>query len=144
VAHANAELASAIDSRVELLSVELLEEHARRLAALLSIDPRGGWRGRAHLGQLKRNMRALRGVYQELADDARRESMSPATDKILNKFNHITTNARHNGSSTTFISSPPPRATSSTTSQPRFSSACRWSSPTSSPGSLGSMHWRSN
>ena len=29
-------------SEVELLSIELLEEHARRLAALFSIESRGG------------------------------------------------------------------------------------------------------
>jgi Flp pilus assembly protein TadB len=42
----------------ELLSIELLEEHARRLAALLSIAPRRGGNGRAHLRQLKRQIRA--------------------------------------------------------------------------------------
>ena len=53
---------------VELLSIELLEEHARRLAALLSINPRGGGDGRLHLRQLKTHMRALRAVYNVLAD----------------------------------------------------------------------------
>ncbi len=44
----------------ELLSIELLEEHARRLAALLSIAPRHGGSGRAHLRQVDAHMRALR------------------------------------------------------------------------------------
>ena len=42
-----------IGADVELLSIELLEEHARRLAALLSIAPRGHGSGRAHLRRLK-------------------------------------------------------------------------------------------
>ena len=61
----------------ELLSIELLEEHARRLAALLSIAPERG-SGHAHLRRLKGHIRALRGVYTALADDARVEATSPA------------------------------------------------------------------
>jgi cellobiose phosphorylase len=94
VSTAKAEPASATNAGVELLSVELLEEHARRLAALLSIQPRGGWRGRAHLRRLKANMQALRGVYLVLADEARHESMSPAAEWLLDNFHIVTAAAR--------------------------------------------------
>ena len=60
----------------ELLNIELLEEHARRLAALLSIAPGGRGSGRAHLRQVKDHMRVLRAVYTDLADDAKREGVS--------------------------------------------------------------------
>jgi cyclic beta-1,2-glucan synthetase len=79
---------------VELLSVELLEEHARRLAALLSINPRGGGDGRLHLRQLTTHMRALRGVYNVLADEARRESVSPAGEWLLDNFHIVSAAAR--------------------------------------------------
>jgi hypothetical protein len=58
----------------ELLSIELLEEHARRLAALPSIAPRHRGGGRTHLRQLNGHMRALRQVYTVLAADAREEA----------------------------------------------------------------------
>jgi cyclic beta-1,2-glucan synthetase len=93
VSNAKAESAS-IDGGVELLSVDLLEEHARRLAALLSIEPRGGWHGRAHLRRLKANMQALRRVYQALADEARNEAMSPAAEWLLDNFHIATAAAR--------------------------------------------------
>jgi cyclic beta-1,2-glucan synthetase len=79
---------------VELLSIELLEEHARRLAALLSIAPRGGGPGRAHLRQLRAHMQALRGVYNALADEARREAMSPAAEWLLDNFHIVSAAAR--------------------------------------------------
>ena len=78
----------------ELLSIELLEEHARRLAALLSIAPRRGGSGRAHLRQLKEHMRALRDVYTALAEDARHEAMSPAAEWLLDNFHIISAAAR--------------------------------------------------
>jgi len=77
----------------ELLSIELLEEHARRLAALLSITSRKG-SGHAHLRQLKGHMRALRGVYTALADDARVETPSPAAEWLLDNFHIISAAAR--------------------------------------------------
>ena len=93
--NATAELISAtVGGGVELLSVDLLEEHARRLAALLSIEPRGGSRSRAHLRQVRANMRALRGVYNTLADEARRESMSPAAEWLLDNFHIVSAAAR--------------------------------------------------
>ena len=54
--------ARAIGGGVELLSIELLEEHARRLAALLSTSPRGGaQQPRATCASSSDHMRALRG-----------------------------------------------------------------------------------
>ena len=78
----------------ELLSIELLEEHARRLAALLSIDPRQRGSGRAHLRQLNQHLRALREVYTALAEDDRQEAMSPAADWLLDNFHIISAASR--------------------------------------------------
>lgn len=78
----------------ELLSVELLEDHARRLAAVLSTSPARRRGGRAHLRQLKGHMRALRHVYTTLAEDARSEAMSPAAEWLLDNFHVITAAAR--------------------------------------------------
>jgi hypothetical protein len=81
--------ARAIVGGIELLSIESLEDHARRLAALLSIVPRGrARRNRDHLRQLKHQMRELRAVYTALAEDARREPMPPAAEWLLDNF-HI-------------------------------------------------------
>jgi cyclic beta-1,2-glucan synthetase len=80
--------------REELLSVELLEEHGRRLAALLSIAPRRRGLGRAHLRQLNEHMRALRDVYTALAQDAQQEPMPPAAEWLLDNF-HIISAAAH-------------------------------------------------
>jgi cyclic beta-1,2-glucan glucanotransferase len=78
----------------ELLSIGLLEEHARRLAALLSIAPRQRGSGRAHLRQVNDHMRALRDVYTELAEDAQREGVSPAAEWLLDNFHIIAAAAR--------------------------------------------------
>ena len=78
----------------ELLSIELLEEHARRLAALFSIAPRGGGSGRFHLRQLRDHMRALRSVYVALAEDARQETVPPAAEWLLDNFHIIAAAAR--------------------------------------------------
>jgi len=83
-----------LGSAEELLSIQLLEEHARRLAALLSIAPRGGGSGHAHLRRLKGHMRALRAIYTALADDARHEAMSPAAEWLLDNFHIISAAAR--------------------------------------------------
>jgi cellobiose phosphorylase len=79
-----------------LLSIELLEEHARRLAALLSIAPgrRGRGSGRAHLRRLNGHMRALREVYAQLAEDGRYEAMSPAAEWLVDNFHIISAAAR--------------------------------------------------
>jgi cyclic beta-1,2-glucan synthetase len=78
----------------ELLSIELLEEHARRLAALLTLDGRRRGSGRIHLRQLAQNMRALREVYVALADDAREEALSPAAEWLLDNFHIISATER--------------------------------------------------
>ena len=78
----------------ELLSIELLEEHARRLAALFSIGPKRRGGGRAHLRQLEAHMRVLRDVYTALAEDARLEGMSPAAEWLLDNFHIISAAAR--------------------------------------------------
>src|SRR5436190_2206699 len=78
----------------ELLSIELLEEHARRLAALFSIAPWRGGSGRAHLRQVKAHMRALRDVYTALVEDGRYESLSPAAEWLLDNFHIISAAAR--------------------------------------------------
>lgn len=77
-----------------MLSLELLEEHARRLAALFTIAPRPRGSGRAHLRQLQEHMHALRAVYVALADDARHEPMAPAAEWLLDNFHIISAAAR--------------------------------------------------
>ena len=75
--------------QIELLGIDLLEEHARRLAALFTVarKPRNG--GRAHLRRLDENRRSLRNTYRALAEDASRgEPASPATEWLLDNF-HI-------------------------------------------------------
>ena len=85
----------ALGNGEELLSIELLEEHARRLAALISIAPRRHpASGRAHLRRLKQHMRALREVYVAVAEDARQEAMSPAAEWLLDNFHIISAAAR--------------------------------------------------
>src|SRR5688572_22593432 len=86
--------ARAMTGVVELLSIDLLEEQARRLAAVFAIAPRGGGTGRAHLRQLKAHMRALRAVYTSLADEAQREATSPAADWLLDNFHLVSAAAR--------------------------------------------------
>src|SRR5215216_2305982 len=83
--------ARATGGGVELLSIELLEEHARRLAALLSVSPHGG---SGHLRELKSHMRALRDVYTTLVEDARHEAMSPAAEWLLDNFHIVSAAAR--------------------------------------------------
>jgi cyclic beta-1,2-glucan synthetase len=78
----------------ELLSIELLEEHARRLAALLSLARRPLGKGRTHLRQLNDHTRALRAVYRALAEDARGEAMPPAAEWLLDNFHIISAAAR--------------------------------------------------
>jgi cyclic beta-1,2-glucan synthetase len=79
--------------RIELLGIERLEEHARRLAALFTVGRRPHNRRRAHLHRLSDNMRALRETYRALAGDASRgEPASPATEWLLDNF-HVATEA---------------------------------------------------
>jgi cyclic beta-1,2-glucan synthetase len=78
----------------ELLSIESLEDHARRLAALLTIAPRHRGSSRAHLRQLQRHMRTLRELYAALAEDARQEPLSPAAEWLLDNFHIVSAAAR--------------------------------------------------
>ena len=73
--------------RIELLGIEPLEEHARRLAALLtvSVAKRGG---RAHLKGLRGHTRTLRDVYTSLTEDAKLgEPSSPAAETTMSCTN---------------------------------------------------------
>src|SRR5436190_3456291 len=79
---------------VELLSIELLEEQARRMAALISIAPVRRREGHTHLRRLSDHMRALRTIYADLAEDARREAVSPAAEWLLDNFHVISAAAR--------------------------------------------------
>ena len=80
---------------MELLGIPMLEDHARRLAALFSLDRRTRGHGRAHLKRLDGHRRTLRVVYTELADDARRgEPASPAAEWLLDNFHIISSTAR--------------------------------------------------
>ena len=80
---------------IELLGIELLEEHARRLAALFTVAGRPRGRGRIHLRRLKENRRALGAVYVAMAEDARRgEPVSPATEWLLDNFHVMSAAAR--------------------------------------------------
>jgi len=75
-------------SSIELLGIEPLEEHARRLAALLTVSRRRPF-GRTHVKRLREDTRALRETYTSLADDAARgEPSSPAAEWLLDNF-HI-------------------------------------------------------
>jgi len=79
---------------VELLGIELLEEHARRLAALISIAPVRRRDSRSHLRRLSDHMRALRAIYAALSDDARREAVSPAAEWLLDNFHVVSAASR--------------------------------------------------
>jgi len=118
-------------SAVELLSVELLEEHARRLAALISTAPHGSSNGRVHIRQLKAHMRALRQVYTQLAGDTESEAVSPAAEWLLDNFHIIAAAAR------LFGGAAPPRSQPTTTT----STAVRPAAPvtaTAAPAAPGS------
>jgi cyclic beta-1,2-glucan synthetase len=81
---------------IELLGIELLEEHARRLAALFTIarrPPRSS--SRAHLRRLKQNRQRLSSIYTALSDDARRgEPPSPAAEWLLDNYHIVSAAAR--------------------------------------------------
>jgi len=50
--------------------------------------------GRAHLRRLKEDARALREVYEGLAEDARRESVAPTAEWLLDNFHIISAATR--------------------------------------------------
>src|SRR3954462_11895951 len=79
---------------LELLGIEPLETHARRLAALLTINTRGRTTA-AHLKRLDGHMRALREIYVTLSDDATRgEERTGAPEWLLDNFHVISAAAR--------------------------------------------------
>ena len=79
----------------ELLGIELLEEHARRLAAGLAVDMRRARRPRKHLRRLVEHSKALRTVYTALAEDVRAgEPPSPAAEWLLDNFYIVTAASR--------------------------------------------------
>ena len=87
----------ALDRRMELLGIEPLEEHARRLAALLTAATRRRFyfNTRRHLSGLDSDLRALRDVYVDLSEDARKgEESSPAAEWLLDNFPIISASAR--------------------------------------------------
>src|SRR4029450_6783978 len=74
---------------IELLGIEPLEQHARRLAALLTVSHGRRLGGTSHLKALREHSRALRAAYTSLAEDATRgEPSSPAAEWLLDNF-HI-------------------------------------------------------
>ena len=82
---------------MELLGIEPLEEHARRLAALLTAATRRRFyfNTRLHLSALDSDLRALRDVYLDLSEDARKgEESSPAAEWLLDNFPVISASAR--------------------------------------------------
>ncbi|HYN07744.1 MAG TPA: glucoamylase family protein [Vicinamibacterales bacterium] len=79
----------------ELLGIELLEEHARRLASGLTVDMRRARRPRRHLRRLVEHSNALRRVYRALAADVRAgEPPSPAAEWLLDNFHIVSAVAR--------------------------------------------------
>src|SRR4051812_18249495 len=75
---------------IELLGIEPLEEHARRLAALFTVSLRQRGSSGAHLKRLRQHERILRRVYSALAEDAKRgEPSSPAAEWLLDNFHII-------------------------------------------------------
>ncbi|MEX2471160.1 MAG: glucoamylase family protein [Gemmatimonadota bacterium] len=83
------------EASLKLLGIEPLEEHARSLAALLTVGRHGRVRGSPHLDRLEDHMRVLRGVYVDLSEDARNGlPSSPAAEWLLDNFHTISTAAR--------------------------------------------------
>jgi cyclic beta-1,2-glucan synthetase len=82
-------------ANVELLGIEPLEEHARRLAALLAVARRRRGGARAHLKRLDEHERTLRTVYRALAADAQQgEPASPAGEWLLDNFHIVSATVR--------------------------------------------------
>ena len=79
----------------ELLSLESLEELAKRLALISTLPP--GTRARGHdvLPRLDANMRLLDAAYRALADDVHRGvSVAPAAEWLLDNFHLVKAEAR--------------------------------------------------
>src|SRR3954447_10588685 len=86
--------AGAPDISLELLGIEPLEDHARRLAALLTVRASGG-QSATHLKRLDAHVRAMREVYIALTEDARLgDQRTPAAEWLLDNFHLISAAAR--------------------------------------------------
>ena len=79
---------------LESLGIEPLEDHARNLALLLAVSKHRRTNSRAHLSRLDEHDRVLRQVYTVLADDARRGTVSPAAEWLLDNFHMVAAAAR--------------------------------------------------
>jgi cyclic beta-1,2-glucan synthetase len=83
-------LRASLAGGMDLLGIEPLEEHARRLAALLAVVRRRRGPGRAHLRHLNDHARVLREAYTGLTEDARgAEPPVPAAEWLLDNYHVI-------------------------------------------------------
>ncbi|HLF56915.1 MAG TPA: glucoamylase family protein, partial [Thermoanaerobaculia bacterium] len=81
--------------REELLSIELLEDRARTLAARLTVDPRPGRAARRSYPRLDSNARRLARAYRTLADDVHRgEFVTPAAEWLLDNYHLVAAEIR--------------------------------------------------
>jgi cellobiose phosphorylase len=80
-------------TNIELLGIEPLEDHARRLATLFTVVQRR--RGGGNLERLREDTQALRTVYTLLAADAKHgEPSSPAAEWLLDNFHIVLATVR--------------------------------------------------
>jgi cyclic beta-1,2-glucan synthetase len=82
------------NGELELLGIELLEDHARRLGDELKVTKRRSTNDRAHLRRLDEHASVLRDVYGGLADDARRGTVTPAAEWLLDNFHLVSAATR--------------------------------------------------
>ncbi|HEV8241785.1 MAG TPA: glucoamylase family protein [Thermoanaerobaculia bacterium] len=76
--------------RDELLSIELLEERAKALAARFTVDPDRRRAARSRYPRLEDNARLLEQAYRTMADDVHRgEFITPAAEWILDNYHLI-------------------------------------------------------
>jgi cyclic beta-1,2-glucan synthetase len=76
--------------RDELLSIELLEERARALAARFTVDPEPPRSSRRGYPRLEENARLLEEAYRTLVGDVHRgEFVTPATEWILDNYHLV-------------------------------------------------------
>ncbi|HVS02433.1 MAG TPA: carbohydrate-binding protein, partial [Thermoanaerobaculia bacterium] len=76
--------------RDELLSIELLEERAKALAARFTVDPAPRRSSRHAYPRLEANARLLEEAYRTLAGDVHRgELVTPATEWILDNYHLV-------------------------------------------------------
>jgi cyclic beta-1,2-glucan synthetase len=76
--------------RDELLSIELLEERAKALAARFTVDPDPRRSSRHRVPRLEENARLLEEAYRTLAGDVHRgEFVTPATEWILDNYHLV-------------------------------------------------------